>query len=144
MARRLAEQRAAHLPPAGLAFPPFSASPPFTSFPAYVRRDTLLQHTGIDSRPQDVLVVDVRVSAAHCKGTPIISSVQYRTNDEARRDCAVAFIKKETGLAMLCPTVPGYLVLRGAAFDTAVSQLSPEQREWHDQLSSRRASALVL
>jgi len=116
--------------------PPLPATTePLLSFaPAHVRRETLLQQAGIDSRSKDVLAVEVRVMASHFKGTPIISSVQYRANDEARRACAVAFIKNTTGLAMTCPKVPRYLVLRGAEFEAAIAQLTPEQRVWHDQL----------
>jgi hypothetical protein len=105
--------------------------------PSIVRRETLLEQTGIDSRSPDTLVIEVRVSTAHYKGTPVISSLQYRSNEEARRDCAVSFIKKDTGLALVCPTIPHYLVLRGAQFVAAVAQLSPDQREWHNQLEEQ-------
>jgi hypothetical protein len=113
---------------------PATTEPLLSFAPAHVRRETLLQQAGIDSRSKDVLAVEVRVMASHFKGTPIISSVQYRANDEARRACAVAFIKNTTGLAMTCPKVPRYLVLRGAEFEAAIAQLTPEQRVWHDQL----------
>jgi len=111
-----------------------TAGPAMFFAPSIVRRETLLEQTGIDSRSPDTLVIEVRVSTAHYKGTPVISSLQYRSNEEARRDCAVSFIKKDTGLALVCPTIPHYLVLRGAQFVGAVAQLSPDQREWHNQL----------
>ena len=114
--------------------PPVSAGPKLSFVPSFVRRDTQLQQAGIDCRSSDTLVIDIRVLAAHPAGTPIISSLQYRSNEEARRDCAVSFIEKDTGLAMVCPTVPQYLTLRGVEFDAVVAGLSPEQRAWHDQL----------
>ena len=114
--------------------PPVNAGSTMSFVPSFVRRDTLLQQAGIDSRSDDTLVVDVQVLAAHHAGTPVISSLQYRSNEEARRDCAVSFIKKDTGLAMVCPVVPQYLTLRGGDFDAAIAKLSPEQRVWHDQL----------
>ena len=114
--------------------PPVNAASTMSFVPSFVRRETLLQQAGIDSRSHDTLVVDVQVLAAHHAGTPVISSLQYRSNEEARRDCAVSFIKKDTGLAMVCPAVPQYLTLRGGDLDAAVAKLSSEQRVWHDQL----------
>jgi chemotaxis protein histidine kinase CheA len=124
-------------PSHGSAAPAAALEPVLSFAPTHVGRTSLLEKAGIDCRMTDVLSIGIRVDMAHPQGTPTIANIQYRTNDEARRDCAVAFIKNKTGLAIVCPTVPRYLVLRGADFDAAVSQLSADQRSWHDALAEQ-------
>jgi hypothetical protein len=104
-----------------------------TFVPARTRRETLAARANIDSRMDDVLMVEVQVNPNY-PDTPTIARVQYQSNDEARRKCAVAFIGGKTGLHMQAPTVPCYLVLQGREFETAVSQLDPVQLVWHNEL----------
>jgi hypothetical protein len=83
----------------------------------------------------DALCVGFRVNPAF-PNPPGIGRVQYKANDEVKRMIAVGFIASTTGLAIETPTdgVPRYLLLSGAAFNTAVETLSPDQLVWHNRL----------
>jgi hypothetical protein len=103
--------------------------------PTRVRRETLLQRTGIDSRMNTVLRAEFRVNPNY-PDPPSISRVQYRANGDARRRCAVTFIGSTTGLHISAPAVPRYLLQpNDVALTMAVEQLNGSQREWHDELS---------
>jgi hypothetical protein len=133
-------------PPSAKAVQSAAQSTPQTlSFvPARTRRETLAARVNIDSRMDDVLVVEVQVHPNY-PDAPTISRVQYQSNDEAKRKCAVAFVGSKTGLDMKAPTVPLYLLQKGQALAAAITTLTPEQTEWHNTLSSlaRQCSDVV-
>jgi hypothetical protein len=49
----------------------------------------------------------------------------------------VAFIAERTGLAISCPKVPSYLTLPDEKLASAVDQLSPAQKQWHEELTQK-------
>lgn len=116
-----------------------AAAAPARSFvpkPRFVGRQTLLSQAGIDCRVDDALHLEVQVPSSY-PSQPVVGSVQYEYNAEAKRRTAVSFIGTKHGLGIKTPDngVPRYLLLTGPAFHTAVSKLTPAQRQWHDQLT---------
>jgi hypothetical protein len=117
-----------------LGVPP-SAAKSFVSVNA--RRDTLATRASIDCRTDDVLLVSVRVQANHPDGVPTIARQQYLATEEMKRQCTIKFLGSKTGLDIKCPTVPRYLLQSGAAYTTAINNLTPSQRVWHEELMAQ-------
>jgi hypothetical protein len=116
-------------------------SSPLKSFaPITARRDTLATRANIDCRSKDELLVSVRVHSNHPDGVPTIARQQYSASEEARRKCVVKFIGSATGLNIISPTIPRYLLLSGSAFSAAVDSLNAQQRAWHDELLANAAA----
>ena len=139
-AAALAALPAAATPPPSTAEPK-QGSPPLKSFaPITARRDTLATRANIDCRSRDELLVSVRVHNNHPDGVPTIARQQYSASEEARRKCVVRFIGSATGLNIVSPTIPRYLLKSGNAFSAAVDSLNAQQRAWHDELVAKAAT----
>ena len=105
--------------------------------PFYAKRETLFDKAKIDCRTDDALLVTVRINTQHPDGVPTIDRQQYTAAEDSRRKCVIRFIGSPTGLNIVCPTIPRYLLQSGPALTAAINTLTSSQRAWHDALATQ-------